>query len=135
MTKDEALKLALETLVDFGWHIENCPQFPTWAEPKKRPPCTCGYDTAITALHQALEEQKQDMPYGWVNENGIFAKQLPNDLVYSWKPVYAPPRKREWVGLTDEDIAEGAKQSWVDKQAFESAVWWAESKLREKNGF
>ena len=42
-------------------------------------------------------------------------------------------KARKWVGLTDEDIAEGAKQSWVDKQAFESAVWWAEGKLKEKN--
>ena len=42
-------------------------------------------------------------------------------------------RQKEWVGLTDEEIAEGAKQSWVDKQAFESAVWWAEAKLKEKN--
>jgi len=41
----------------------------------------------------------------------------------------------EWVGLTDEEIAEGAKQSWVDKQAFESAVWWAEAKLKEKNAY
>jgi len=46
---------------------------------------------------------------------------------------YAAPVKREWVGLTDEDIEEGAKQSWVDEQAFQSAVWWAESKLKEKN--
>ena len=56
MTKDEVLKLALEALVDLGWHNENCPQFPTWAEPKKHPSCTCGYDTAITALRQALEQ-------------------------------------------------------------------------------
>ena len=42
-------------------------------------------------------------------------------------------RQKEWVGLTDEEIAEGTKQSWVDKQAFESAVWWAEEKLKEKN--
>jgi hypothetical protein len=41
----------------------------------------------------------------------------------------------EWVGLTDKEIAEGAKQSWVDKQAFESAVWWAEAKLKEKNAY
>ena len=41
--------------------------------------------------------------------------------------------KREWVGLTDEEIAEGQASSWVDKQAFESAVWWAEKKLKEKN--
>ena len=42
-------------------------------------------------------------------------------------------RQKEWAGLTDEEIAEGAKQSWVDKQAFESAVWWAEERLKEKN--
>ena len=41
--------------------------------------------------------------------------------------------KREWQGLTDEEIDEGQRQSWVDKQAFESAVWWAEAKLKEKN--
>ena len=40
---------------------------------------------------------------------------------------------RPWVGLTDEDIEQGHKESWVYKQAFESAVWWAEKKLKEKN--
>jgi hypothetical protein len=44
----------------------------------------------------------------------------------------APPRK-EWVGLTDEEIQRGHKESWVTQQAFESAVWWAEAKLKEKN--
>ena len=38
-----------------------------------------------------------------------------------------------WVGLTDEEIEQGHKNSWVTKQAFESAVWWAEEKLKEKN--
>jgi hypothetical protein len=42
-------------------------------------------------------------------------------------------KKKEWVGLTDKEIEEGQKQSWVDRQAFESAVWWAEAKLKEKN--
>ena len=39
----------------------------------------------------------------------------------------------EWFGLTEEDIAEGQKQGWVDKQAFESVAWWADEKLKEKN--
>ena len=38
-----------------------------------------------------------------------------------------------WIGLTDEEIEQGHKDSWVTKQAFESAVWWAEEKLKEKN--
>ena len=41
--------------------------------------------------------------------------------------------KKEWVGLTDAEIDQGHKDSWVTKQAFESAVWWAENKLRSKN--
>ena len=40
---------------------------------------------------------------------------------------------RPWVGLTDEEIAKGNKESWVTEQAWQSAVWWAEAKLREKN--
>ena len=50
------------------------------------------------------------------------------------KPVgyYVMPTK-EWVGLTDEEIEQGHKDSWVTKQAFESACWWAEKILKEKN--
>lgn len=42
---------------------------------------------------------------------------------------YAPT----WVELTDEEIEQGHKDSWITKQAFESAVWWAEAKLKDKN--
>ena len=38
-----------------------------------------------------------------------------------------------FVGLTDDEIAQGCKESWVTEQAFQSAVWWAEEKLKEKN--
>jgi hypothetical protein len=43
------------------------------------------------------------------------------------------PPQRTWVGLTDEEIEQGCKESWVTEQAFQSAVWWAEAKLKEKN--
>jgi len=42
-------------------------------------------------------------------------------------------KQRTWVGLTDEEIEQGCKESWVTEQAFQSAVWWAEAKLKEKN--
>jgi hypothetical protein len=48
-------------------------------------------------------------------------------------PLYAAPPQREWVGLTEEEIAQGNKESWVAEQAWQSAVWWAEAKLKEKN--
>lgn len=41
--------------------------------------------------------------------------------------------EKQWVGLTDEEIAQGLKESWVTEQAWQSAVWWAEAKLKEKN--
>jgi hypothetical protein len=44
-----------------------------------------------------------------------------------------PAAQRQWVGLTDEEIEQGCKESWVTEQAFQSAVWWAEAKLKEKN--
>jgi hypothetical protein len=47
--------------------------------------------------------------------------------------VRATPPQRTWVGLTDEEIAQGWKESWVTEQAWQSAVWWAEAKLKEKN--
>jgi hypothetical protein len=42
-------------------------------------------------------------------------------------------QQRTWVGLTDEEIVQGNKESWVTEQAWQSAVWWAEAKLKEKN--
>lgn len=45
------------------------------------------------------------------------------------KPITTKP----WVGLTPEEIAQGNKESWVTEQAWQSAVWWAEDKLKEKN--
>ena len=52
---------------------------------------------------------------------------------YTVTCISSKPAKREWVGLTDEEIAQGLKESWVTEQAWQSAVWWAEAKLKEKN--
>jgi hypothetical protein len=49
------------------------------------------------------------------------------------KRQMAADKQREWVGLTNAEIAQGNKESWVDEQAWQSAVWWAEAKLKEKN--
>ena len=50
----------------------------------------------------------------------------------SWDKKY-PDYKKPWVGLTDEEILQGNKESWVTLQAWQSAVWWASEKLKEKN--
>jgi hypothetical protein len=59
------------------------------------------------------------------------AQPAPVKTYFDGKPWPVAPKP--WVGLTDEDIEQGHKESWVDKQAFEAAVWWAEKKLKEKN--
>jgi hypothetical protein len=45
----------------------------------------------------------------------------------------APP-KREWVGLTDEEVEILIKTAWNEEQAFAGFVRSIEAKLKEKNG-
>ena len=47
--------------------------------------------------------------------------------------IAARKNKKEWQGLTDEEIREGNKDSWVTRQAWESAASWADENLTEKN--
>ena len=56
---------------------------------------------------------------------------IPPLLAVLLKAVATP--RRPWVGLTDEEIGQGCKESWVTEQAWQSAVWWAEARLKEKN--
>jgi hypothetical protein len=56
-----------------------------------------------------------------------------HDWEYQVRSLYTTPPQREWQGLTEEEIREGNKDSWVTRQAWESAAWWAEAKLKEKN--
>jgi hypothetical protein len=40
----DALRAALR---EYGWHARTCPQYPTYTEPERYPPCDCGYDAAL----------------------------------------------------------------------------------------
>jgi len=60
-------------------------------------------------------------------------------ITWECKPLYTAPPKREWVGLTDEEIQDLSYLSqkidegnspWFDRWGFARAV---EAKLREKN--
>ncbi len=113
----EVMKQALEAL-------ESDPTSLAWLISKKQ---------AITALRQALETEQE--PVAWMHTTGtghVYFRKKPQDKVFNPQPVYTSS-KREWVGLTDEEIAQGLKESWVTEQAWQSAVWWAEAKLKEKN--
>ena len=110
----EALKLALEALLHAHHEDE--------AHPRTL--------EAITAIKEALaQEQEPVAKYSDIVSNGGLD---PRNTT--------PPQRSEssgkpsaWVGLTDDEIAHGWKESWVTEQAFQSAVWWAEEKLKEKN--
>jgi len=85
--------------------------------------------------------QPEQEPVAWTTmpeaEDWCFvslSKDPTGKLEGKWFPLYTAPPRRAWVGLTDDEIEQGNKESWVTEQAWQSAVWWAEAKLREKNG-
>ncbi len=95
-----------------------------------------GYDRRecfehITAIKEALRENAMRE----VQRLGQEIEQEP--VKYSdYEPDgvhHNKPPQRTWIGLTDEEIAQGCKESWVTEQAWQSAVWWAEAKLKDKN--
>jgi|LakMenEpi03Aug12_release.lakeMendotaPanAssembly.Ray.scaffolds.fasta_scaffold189008_6 hypothetical protein len=121
MTKDEALKLALEALE----HAAYCVQ-------KNYCPDKMGHDwdDTIASIKEALaqpvqeaaafiaaEERKREERYGY------FPKLHPSEYMDE-------PAQRTWVGLTDEDITkidQGLYPTWKDE------VQAVEAKLKEKN--
>ena len=127
MTKDEALKLALEALGN------------TWTEPKSEQ-----YKIekeAITAIKEALAQPEQE-PLAWISTGPARMIHWTADKpAYGddWVPLYTTPPQRTWVGLTKEEIAEF--DTWHDNR--EEEVGWCnpseivayiEAKLKEKNG-
>jgi hypothetical protein len=86
---------------------------------------------AITALQSIISQDALDKKAENARELGLDYEPAPVKTYHDGKPWPVAPKP--WVGLTDEEIKRGWKESWVDKQAFEAAVWWAEKKLKEKN--
>ena len=91
MTKDEALRLALEALIEIrDANIRGLT-------------LTQDYYETITAIKAALEAK--DEPVAWMNQNGVVRK-----VGYEWGPnntltaLYATPSQRTWIGLTDDEI-------------------------------
>ena len=91
-------------------------------------------DRVMDALRQALAQPEQE-PVAWIRsgDDQLSLIKGENDGYMIWKPLYTAPPSKPWVSLTDEEIKEGAKYSWVDYQAFQSVAWWADEKLKEKN--
>jgi hypothetical protein len=91
--------------------------------------------SAITVLRQPQEPVGRHDP-------GPTAWRCQCGRAYTVTCISSKPPKREWVGLTDEEIAQGpqevlpalyGRRGWAEKEAFEAVVAWAEAKLKEKN--
>ena len=121
MTKDEALRLALEALENFGNHDRVCPQWPTYAEPENYPKCNCGYDQSITAIKAALEAKDEPVDQPQVRTGNCLRVGVCASEGHKIQP------QRTWVGLMDDDEID-----WDggDLKSFIAAV---EAKLKEKN--
>ena len=110
MTKDEALKLALEALeADELDMVDDGSGNMVFRK-----------EQAITAIKEAQPEQE---PVAWWNDTGTHI-----DLNVSGRgtPLYTHPLQRTWVGLTDEDFYGQSKWQVM-------AMKYAEAKLKEKN--
>ena len=94
MTKDEALKLALEALEYISSHYMSLPKIGCMA---------------LAAVEEALAQPEQE-PVAWMDEEMtciFFDAERPEPFDFDfWKPLYATPPQRIWVGLTDEDMAD-----------------------------
>ena len=88
----------------------------------------------VEALRQALAQPEQE-PVAWFMHGELFFPSEyqpiaePNDEA---KPLYTAPPKREWVGLTDEEVDEC--YYWKDRLwTTDELVRHVEAKLKEKN--
>jgi len=143
MTKDEALKLALEVMRNQGdvgvdeWIAAEAAIKQALAAPVQEPvlwlvngvvqasDIPADYTGCLYTTQPAQPAPVQG-PIEWTNKMSI---DVPDQELYTTPPT----AQRQWVGLTDEEIEQGCKESWVTEQAFQSAVWWAEAKLKELN--
>jgi hypothetical protein len=159
----EALKLALEALETpspMGQYKAITAIKEALAQPEQEPVkmvaynCFCGRTMKFESVHGVVAPQRTEQepvahwsdcavhsepayPKGECDCGGIVAvadyTALSDKYVALSDKYVALKAQRTWVDLTDEEIAQGCKESWVTEQAFQSAVWWAEAKLKEKN--
>jgi hypothetical protein len=91
------------------------------------PRCETHRATAVHFLEQAIAEAEKQEPVAWREVAGKTTKYYDYNEDGRGEPLYAAPPKREWVGLTDDEIWDCYTSQ--GKQ-FYLAI---EAKLKEKN--
>ena len=119
MTDKEAIKIAFHTLVN----LTSVDEYGSKEE-------IISKHTTMGTLRQALAQSDNQEPVAWmstVKDDSAFDKfRFAQSDMYP-TPVYTAPPKREWVGLTDEEIV---ACGWCDLKFARNI----EAKLKEKNG-
>jgi hypothetical protein len=121
MTKDKALRLALEALKKSVKFVSGSHD-PVGSE-------LDDISEAITAVKAALEAKNE--PVAWIySPTGALFDICPNDADEGeFLPLYTTPPQRTWVGLTDEEFNDAIN----DKLTPECITIAIEAKLKEKN--
>ena len=107
-----------ERLAELGWQEIECP--------------ICGGGA------RAFPKPEQE-PLAWVTQVGTLVQvgmtNLKTGLMYGWTPLYTTPPKREWVGLTDEQllVLEGTTTCTGNESWLRNLTRNIEAKLKEKN--
>ena len=90
-------------------------------------------EDAITALRAALEQPEQE-PVAWMTpRKDIITCNGAGTRFSDWTPLYTHPPRREWRGLTEEDIwtlAANSLDSVLGRLHFARAI---EAALKERN--
>jgi hypothetical protein len=136
----EVLKQALEALESCDWHDSISGEYQFYDSDL--------VENSITSLHQAIANLEKHEPVAWMywlhNPVRVFLnkdeamlelyrlnREYPADSdSRQMKPLYTSPQPKEWVGLTEEEVAEIERNSLHRSQAIRAI----ETKLKEKNG-
>ena len=115
MTKDEALKMALEAIE----YVHDTGDTQTFD--------MCYAKPALAAIKEALAQPEQE-PVAWMDEDGdVLSASVVSGKGLRNIPLYTTPPQRTWVGLSDEERQEIALEVPID------AVFITEAKLKDKN--
>ena len=132
MTDRELMQQALEALercVATCFHAYAHEQVMSWPEHF--------VNQNITALRERLAQPEQE-PVGYFKKDGGVWFNYYEDYPHPEEltPLYTTPPRREWVGLTDEEVEHGLLRSDYALQtahAWRAGVVFAMAKLKEKN--
>jgi hypothetical protein len=94
---------------------------------------------AITALRQAIEQAEKQEPVAWITNFGsssgpsVSLKPPSGGFFGVITPLYTTPPRKEWVGLTDDEILDLWIANHKDTGATDAFARAIEAKLKEKN--